>query len=72
MLTAKKLSVHQQKCNLIGKQKYTCVILLQLINTIAYGILRLSQLRGGQGFLSHTPENNVKIILIDLKFGTHN
>ena len=29
-------------------------------NPIAYGILRLSQLRGG--FLSHTPENNVKII----------
>ena len=32
-----------------------------LLNPIAYGILRLSQLRGG-GFLSHTPENNVKII----------
>ena len=33
-------------------------------NPIAYGILRLSQLRGGGGggFLSYTPENNVKII----------
>ena len=30
-----------------------------LFNPIAYDILRLSQLRGG--FLSHTPENNVKI-----------
>ena len=32
------------------------------LNPIAYGILRLSQLRRGGGFLSHTPENNVKII----------
>ena len=44
-------------------------------NPIAYGILRLSQLRGGgggggRGFLSHTPENND--YLIDLKFGTDN
>ena len=35
-------------------------------NPIAYGILRLSQLRGGGGggggFLSYTPENSVKII----------
>ena len=33
------------------------------LNPIDYGILRLSQLRGeGGGFLSRTPENNIKII----------
>ena len=29
MLTAKNLSIHLQKCIMIGKQKYTCVILTQ-------------------------------------------
>ena len=36
-----------------------------VVNPTAYGILRLSQLqgrRGGGGNLSHTQENNVKII----------
>ena len=40
---------------------------LQSFNPIAFGILRLSQLRGGGGgFLSHIPENNVKIISIEI------
>ena len=48
-------------------------IFLQHINTIAYGMVQFSLLRrGGGGHLSKTTESEVKLILIDLKFGTHN